>query len=146
MTLKPRALVRYGPAPSGMAVTDVERTISVVCRAITVRFEGSEHAIRRERAQLGHDRWWPPATSWPVTGLPSRQCANDSLKADSIFGPSVPVVRVGCYPVGGVQLAAAESQLPLTGPFRTGFKSAQAKESASSNVGVGPGTSAADCG
>ncbi len=51
-----------------------------------------------------------------------------------------------CNPAGGVQLAAVGSQLPLTGPFRTGFKSAQAKEMASSNVGVGPGASAADCG
>ena len=77
----------------------------------------------------------------------SRQFANDSLKADSIFGPSVPVGRVGCKSAGGVvQLAAAGSQLPLTGPFRTGFRSAQAKETASSNVGVGLGVSAADCG
>jgi hypothetical protein len=76
----------------------------------------------------------------------SRQFANDSLKGDSIFGPSVPVGRVGCYPAGGVQLAAAASQMPLTGPFRTGFRSAQAKETASSNVGVGLGVSAADCG
>ena len=75
----------------------------------------------------------------------SRQFANDSLKADSIFGPSVPV-GVGCKSAGGVQLAAAGSQLPLTGPFRTGFRSAQAKETASSNVGVGLGVSAADCG
>ena len=79
-------------------------------------------------------------------GLRSRQSANDSLKADPTFGPSIPVGRAGCYPAGGVQLAAAGSQLPLTGPFRTGFKSAQAKETASSNVGVGPGASAADCG
>jgi hypothetical protein len=79
-------------------------------------------------------------------GPPPRQSANDSLKEDSIFGPSIPVGRVGCRSAGGVQLAAAESQLPLTGPFRTGFKSAQAKETASSNVGVGPGASAADCG
>jgi hypothetical protein len=102
--------------------------------------------IRRARAQVGHDRCWPRATSWPDTGPPSRPSANDSLKTDSIFGPSIAVGRAGCYLAGCVQLAAAGSQLPLTGPFRTGFKSAQAKESASSNVGVGPGTSAADCG
>ena len=58
----------------------------------------------------------------------------------------IPVGRAGRYPAGGDQLAAAGSQLLLTGPFRTGFKSAQAKETASSNVGVGPGTSAADRG
>ena len=59
----------------------------------------------------------------------------------------IPVGRGGrCYPAEGVQLAAVGSQLPLTGPFRTGFKSAQAKETASSKVGVGPGVSAADRG
>jgi hypothetical protein len=52
----------------------------------------------------------------------------------------------GCYPAGGVQLPAEGSQLPLTGPFSTGFRSAQAKETASSKVGVGPGASAADLG
>ena len=137
MTLKPRALVRHGPASSGMAVTNVENNdLLVPC---------DHRAIRRKRAQVGHDRCWPRGTSWPVTGPAPRQCANDSLKADSIFSPSIPVGRAGCYPAGGIQLAAAGSQLPLTGPFRTGFKSAQAKETASSNVGVGPGASAADC-
>ena len=62
MTWKPRALIRYGPAPSGIAVINVERTISLVCRAITVRF-------RRKRALVSHDRCWPPpATNWPMTG------------------------------------------------------------------------------
>jgi hypothetical protein len=75
----------------------------------------------------------------------SRQFPNDSLKGDSIFGPSIPVGRVRCKSAGGVQLAAAGFQQPLTGPFRTGFRSAQAKERAASNVGVGPGASAADC-
>ena len=42
MTLKPRALILYGPAHSGMVVTNVEGTISL-CQAITVRFGGSEH-------------------------------------------------------------------------------------------------------
>ena len=61
MTWKPRALIRYGPAPSGIAVINVERTISLVCRAITVRFG-------RKRALISHDRCWPPpATNWPMT-------------------------------------------------------------------------------
>ena len=76
-----------------------------------------------------------------MTGPPSRQSAIDSLETDSIFGPSIAVGRAGCYPAGGVQLAAVGSQLPLTGPCRTGFKSAQAKETALSNVGVSPGAS-----
>ena len=43
------------------AVINVERTISLVCRAITVRFG-------RKRALVSHDRCWPPpATNWPMT-------------------------------------------------------------------------------
>lgn len=54
--------------------------------------------------------------------------------------------RADCYLAGDAHLAAAGSQLPLTGPFSTGFRSAQAKETASSKVGVGPGASAAGLG
>ena len=120
--------------------TNIERNGSPwLCRAIPVRFEGSER--RLAITAVGRER-----RAGRAQGLRSRQSANDALKADPTFGPFIPVGRAGCYPAGGVQLAAAGSQLPLTGPFRTGFKSVQAKESASSNVGIGAGASAADCG
>jgi hypothetical protein len=49
VTLKPRALVRHGPAPSGIAVTNVDKTdlLGVPC---------DPRAIRRKRAQVSHDR------------------------------------------------------------------------------------------